>query len=286
MRAFSVPLTLCIVAVCVLLALVPKANPLVWKGKKLSGEVAVACAVTYVSLRTVNAVLSTAQDVQVSGSLVVASADFKPLKWLEPVDDTVERTSELVFALAVLTGVLSVAMGPITSVGLLLLAGSLLGGIAKWRGEPHERAESPLLVRSRNIGLLLAFGLPLAFIVGAWLGDIATHAAWADATETLASIAGQAGAVVGEPGGGEIDLNALEKVRKYFSDATKNISDASKYFSAARNLWDNAGDLLNVSVTLAGVYLLRLVVMPCLLFLVMLRLFPARGVIQPVRNEA
>lgn len=68
----------------------PRANPLTSAAVAQARAVATASAGTYVGLRTLNALLSSAQEVEVGGSLIVQGT-VKPLKALEPVDDTVER---------------------------------------------------------------------------------------------------------------------------------------------------------------------------------------------------
>lgn len=80
---------------------------------------ATTSAATYVTLRTLNAVLSTVQEAAFTGSVVVAEATVQPLKALEPIDDTVERISDVVFAIMLAAGVLSVAMGRSARLGRL-----------------------------------------------------------------------------------------------------------------------------------------------------------------------
>lgn len=105
-------------------ALLPQ-TPLSKSAARYAGGVATASAGTYVTLRTLNAFLSTAQEIEVGGAFVV-SGTAQPLKVLEPIDDTVERIASVVFALMVVSGVLSVAMGPVSAVGLAMMAGALV----------------------------------------------------------------------------------------------------------------------------------------------------------------
>ena len=88
------------------------ANPLTQRAQAFAEQTATASAATYLSLRVVNAFLSTAQEIELGGTLVV-SGTTQPLKWLEPVDDTIERIAGVVFGVMVATGVLAVALGPV-----------------------------------------------------------------------------------------------------------------------------------------------------------------------------
>ena len=58
----------------------------------------------------------------------------QPLKALEPIDDTIERISDLVFSVMVVTGILAVAMGPVSATGSALIALAALAWVAGRRG--------------------------------------------------------------------------------------------------------------------------------------------------------
>ncbi|MEM6479544.1 MAG: hypothetical protein AAF647_10920, partial [Pseudomonadota bacterium] len=102
------------------MALVLRENPMISGAESYAEQISTTAAGTYITLRSVNAVLSTAQDVEISVSLG-GGGSAQPLKTLEPVDDTTERIAGLVFYIMVATGILSVSMGPISSVGFVML---------------------------------------------------------------------------------------------------------------------------------------------------------------------
>lgn len=243
-------MSLVLAALCLLLAVMPRENPLTTRAEAYQGEIAVAAGATYVSLRAINAFLSAAQEVEVGGSLVVEGS-VHPLKWLEPVDDTVERVSAAIFAVAVLTGVLKISLAPVASVGFALLALALLtrGGCEAATG--WHRAP-PVLRRLGGVcgglGFAFAIALPLAFVLGVWGGEVLTAEAAAGANGTLDMIAAEAGKLV-----------ALE------DQSWRESWEA--YRGAARFFWEQADDLLNAALTLVGVFLLRMVVLPMVLLL-------------------
>lgn len=235
---------------CLFLAAFPKENPIVTAARSYQSDIALASGATYISLRSINAALSFAQEVQVGGSFFV-EGNVQPLKWLEPVDDTVERVSGVIFALALLAGLLSMSLAPVASVGFILLAVALLtrGGCdlsTGWSGAP------PVLQRLGGVcgglGFALAIGLPLAFVIGVWGGEILTAGTAEEANATLDAIAEQARRLV--------DVN----------DQTWRESWEA-YRGAASFFWQQADDLLQSTLTLVGIFLLRMVVLPLVLLL-------------------
>ncbi len=243
---------------CVTLMLLPKSNPAVAAAERINRDVAITSTATYVSLRAINAALSTAQEVELGGSVVV-TGNLQPLKWLEPVDDTVERVADVIFAVAVLSGLLSLSLGPLASIGFALIALGLLGrcGCEAGKGWPGTPGPMRRLISScGGIGLILAIGVPLAFALGAFLGEVLTRPIWVEADATLARIADEARALIGEPADAADDRGWRESI--------------TAYFSAAGLFWSEADDLLQSSLQLAGVFLLRTLVLPGVLLLAIL----------------
>lgn len=244
-----------------LLATVPRVNPLVGKAEAFQKDIAVAAGTTYISLRAINAALSFAQEVEVGGSMVV-SGTVHPLKWLEPVDDTVERVSGLIFAVAVLTGVLSISMAPTVAAGCVLLAVALIGRCGCEVVPGWHRTPQPLRRAFGGcgaIGFALAVALPLAFVLGLWGGELLTQGALDEANATLARIGGEAERLIGVDQPGMEDRGAFDALKAYGA--------------AASVFWDSADELLAASLNLTGIFLLRMIILPMLVLLVVLRSF-------------
>ncbi|MHC9236277.1 hypothetical protein ACX9MO_11620 [Pseudooceanicola sp. 502str34] len=258
-RFFSGFGSLLAAALCLFLAVSPKVNPLTTQAQAFQRDIAVASGATYISLRAINAALSFAQEVEVGATLGV-SANVQPLKWLEPVDDTVERVSGLVFAVAVLTGVLSMSMGPVAAVGFLLLALGLLGRSTCEATGGWHRAPGPFRRACGGcggLGFAMAIGVPLAFVLGIWGGEVLTAEAWAQSHAVLERIGGEAEQLIGTA-----DLAEERSWREAIT----------AYTNAAQSFWDNADDLLDASLTITGIFLLRMIVLPSLALLAVLRL--------------
>ncbi|HHS94791.1 MAG TPA: hypothetical protein ENK63_05590 [Rhodobacterales bacterium] len=260
------PTLLLLAAVLVSLAgaVWPERNPLLAPAERQARDIALASGASYVSLRAINAALSVAQDIEV-GASVVASGNVQPLKWLEPVDDTVERISAMIFAVAVFAGLLSVALGPVSAVGAAVLAVGLIG-VAASRLWPTRHGEIPLGLRrlfaaSVQTGVILALGVPVLLALGTWAGAWLTRTPVAEANVTLNLIADQAQALIGQPGA---------------SGAAPGWRDTlSAYLQGVGVFWDEADALLGAAVTLVASFFLRMVVMPLLLLVVFRQLIRA-----------
>ena len=98
---------------------VTRFNPVVPPAEFAAAEIAAATAGVYVSLRVINAALSAAQEVEV-GASVGAQVGVQPLKVLEPVDDTVERVADVVFAVAAGAALVNVGLSPVAGLGLVV----------------------------------------------------------------------------------------------------------------------------------------------------------------------
>ena len=246
---------------CLGLATTPRVNPAVGVTERFNRDVALASSATYISLRAINAALSAVQEVEVGASFG-ASGSLQPLKWLEPVDDTVERVSDLIFVVALVNGVLSLAIGPLASIGFFLLAVGLIGRCgcetrrAGWAAVPGSMRRT--LAGCGTLGFALAVALPVAVALGAWAGEVLTAADWTEASATIAAIADDARAMIGEPDAAGDDRGWRETL--------------GAYMNAGATFWEEADSLLLASLTLGGIFLLRMVVLPAVIFVAFLYL--------------
>ncbi|NDW48091.1 hypothetical protein [Ruegeria sp. PrR005] len=229
-----------------------KQNPLANAAQRYATSVATASAATYVTLRTLNAVLSTAQEVEVSGSALVVSGTAQPLRMLEPVDDTVERIASVVFNLMLATGILAVAMGPVGAVGGgMIAAASLLWIMDRLLG-PRD-VVSVLSRRLAWYGGFFLLALPLAFVMSAWLADWLTADVLARHQAIIAEITASVGAPVPEQAGG------------WWDTMRETLGEAGRYQDLAQNLWTRADDLVGSYVALLAVFVFKIFVLPALL---------------------
>lgn len=225
-------------ALCVALSLFvarSDGDPLTGGAQAYAADIATKSAATYVTLRTLNAVLSTAQEIEV-GLTFIASGTAQPLKVLEPVDDTVERIAALVFGVMVATGVLAVALGPVSALGLALLAVAL--AIATFF--PQRRMSRPL----GWYGLFFGLALPVSLVLAAPLSEALTQTTYARNLAVVNEITQQVS------GGQEVVAQDL------------GLND---YRKIAANVWNRADELIGAMVALVGVYVFRIFILPLML---------------------
>lgn len=239
-----------------------RANPMIRQAEAYAGRVATASGGTYVALRSLNAVLSSVQEVEVGGSFVVQGS-VQPLKVLEPVDDTVERVASVVFAIMLIAGVCAVSMAPLGAVGMGLIAVALAVHLARagFVASPDPRAGRAAVVVSRlgRYGALLAIGLPLAFLL-AGLSEGLTAGLLAEHRAVIAEITAEVAAMDGEvlPEGAD------------WTDWLGGVSgDVARYRDMATQIIGRTDEMIASFLAILGIYVFRMVLLPAL-FLAML----------------
>jgi hypothetical protein len=236
-------------------ALLTPANPLTQGAQSYARGVAAASGGVYLTLRSLNAFLSTAQEVEVGGALVVQGS-AQPFKVLEPVDDTVERIAQVVFFVMVLTGVLAVAMGPVTGVGLAMTAVAL--GLAALTRAREAPVLSALARRLGWYGAFLGLAVPLAFVLSALTADRMTEAVWAEHSAIVAEITAE---VEGAPEGLAEDVSA----HGMMSALQGARDDLDRYRRLAGGLYARADDLVTSLVALLAVFVFKILILPALI---------------------
>ena len=235
-------LVACLALLAVLLAVTHDRNPLTQAAQTHAESVATISAATYVSLRAINAFLSTAQEVEVGGSLVV-SGTVQPLKGLEPIDDTVERIAGLIFALMAVSGVLAVAMGPVGGIGWALVALASVAWLAPRTQVPGMRA---LARRMTSYGLFLGLALPLSFVLADIFADAMTERTHARHEARVAELTAQIA-----PENVTADTSAWE--------------DIERYRRLAGAVYSQADTLIASYLALLAVFVFRIFVFPLVL---------------------
>ncbi|OAN84994.1 hypothetical protein A8B78_05685 [Jannaschia sp. EhC01] len=238
-------------------------NPALPPAVEAAEEIAVVTAGVYVSLRAINAALSAAQEVEI-GASIGAQASLQPLKVLEPVDDTVERVADVVFAVAAGAALVTVGLEPVAAIGLVVLGVGLLGmGAAAFFGGGSVAAAS---LRAVRLGAALGLVLPLVFAGGVWLGERATAAQWDTAMAELDMVTGEARVLIGA---GEAELLEDAEDGGLFSGFLGALTDATtsvqSYVAAAGVFTQQADALFSATLTIIGIFVLRTLVLPVLL---------------------
>lgn len=233
-------------------------NPLVERSATYAQSIATASAATYITLRSLNAVLSTAQEIEIGGSLVV-SGNAQPLKVLEPIDDTIERIASVVFALMIASGILSLSVGPLGAVGGGMIA---IAGVI-WMLDLLVGRRDVTAALSRRLiwyGLFFLLALPLSFVLADLLSDHLTGQVLTSHQAIVKDITASVGA-----SGPQEDLSIWKQ--------------ADQYRALASNIWDRADELIGSYIAILSVFIFRIFLLPALIvggFLVLARFFAHR----------
>lgn len=230
---------------CFALAFFYPLNPLSKGAEDYASRVAAASAVTYISLRTLNAFLSTAQEAEV-GLSVGASASVQPLKTLEPIDDTIERIASVVFAMMMVSGVLSVAMGPVGAIGFAMAGLGLMTMVVVTR----MRVGRKLLL----YGAFFAVALPLSYWLSGTLADLMTERTWTENQRIVSEIIDGVGTVPQEA-----------EDQGWFSGLFEQGDAIARYSTMASRIASEADVLIQSYIELLAVLLFNLILLPMIL---------------------
>jgi hypothetical protein len=257
--------TVLAVTICLLISSVVLAK----KADRINEQTAISSAAVYASLRVVSAALSTAQEAEVQVGLVVASGGVKPLKLLEPIEDTINRVASVVFWIAVASGVLSVGLWPLTYLGMTILFISL-SYIAVF---PSVALRSVLTRQFTSIGILLAIVVPFVFVIAPSVADLVTKSKWNEAMAVLNSASEHAGEFVDSQKGG-IESDAADESFGGFLSGIKSggvwardvvvggVSATKDFADTAWFYLQRADELAGALITIVAIFLLKTVIMP------------------------
>ncbi|KQZ92776.1 hypothetical protein ASD64_19195 [Mesorhizobium sp. Root157] len=158
-------------------------NPLIQIATDYNRDIAIAGAGVYGGLRTLTAVMSMAKDTNITASVIAASVEMSPGQMLQPVISTIERFSNLLFALIVTSGVLAIILPVVATLGAsgLMVGAGVRAVLSKIRhpvASAIDRAARGLV----TLGILAALGIPGSYALAFFIGDRITAQAWEEAT--------------------------------------------------------------------------------------------------------
>ncbi|MGL3604994.1 hypothetical protein ACSV9I_00620 [Rhizobium sp. G187] len=261
-------------------------NPLADIAARFSHDVMIGSGALYGTLRIANSVMSVARDADVTGGVGVASVTASPGQLLQPVINTIERMVDLLFYLAIVSGILSLVLVPVAKVAAAGLAGFAL----ICAGLTLISRRVPLVIErlARSfavLGLLGAVLLPASYTIAFYAGDAITDEAWINATSVFEKVQGDQGLVEAQSQVEAIkqerspdEDQAFGRLGQAFSGTLQAASDMAASVAAnARVINDGiaiSADLFNASIGIAIAYLVKLLVLPVMLlaaFLYLLR---------------
>lgn len=276
-------------------------NPLVDKASGYNTQISLSGAVIYASLRGVVSAMSFVQDADIQVAVPFASITGSPGQALQPVISTLERMANLLFALVLASGVLTVALPAVAGLGsFALIAGTLAAGAshivgAGWPTTIRRGAHACI-----QLGVLAVIVIPAAYALSFVIGDRMTAEAWnrassvfnqqaaelegtvvpdgpvAQTGETL--IAGEESATADEGGGffdwvrreiggavqgsGEAIQIAMSSTVNFAGAVTDQVANNAKVIENGVAM---AGSLFQASIEIGVAYLIKLVVLPAVI---------------------
>ncbi|MBO3761174.1 hypothetical protein [Ciceribacter sp. L1K22] len=266
-------------------------NPLADVAARFSREVMIGSGALYGTLRIANSLMSVARDADITGGVGVASVTASPGQLLQPVINTIERMVDLLFYLAIVSGILSLVLVPVAKVaaaGLAVFA--LICAVLTY----SVRRVPPLLDRLARsfaiLGLLGAVLLPASYTIAFYAGDAITDDAWTSATQVfhrmnmdgeVAAIEQQVDELAKDPPADADPLaerGVFDRLGSAFSGTLQAASDMSESVATNAQVINDgvalASDLFNASIGIAVAYLVKLLILPILIlsaFLYLLR---------------
>jgi hypothetical protein len=280
-------------------------NPLADRAAQYNRDVTIGSTALYGTLRVMNSVMSVAKDADVTGGVGVASITASPGQLLQPVTNTIDRMADLLFWLAIVSGVLSTLFLPIAKVAAIgLVVVSLLQAGASLTRQRLPALAARLAKAGLTLCLLGAVVLPLSYAVAFRAGAEMTDSAWQGATAVFDRINTDYDAEAG----GQIDalksadvpaavtpvpqaetgfLGRLgSAVGQSQSAISGTVSAASGLVTAltegvsakTRVITDGlaiSSDLFTASIAIAVSYLVKIIVLPALILAAMLFLMRA-----------
>ena len=279
------------VMVAIIAVVVFFVNPLADVAARFSHDVMIGSGALYGTLRIANSVMSIARDADVSGGVGVASVTASPGQLLQPVINTIERMVDLLFYLAIVSGILSVVLVPLAKVaaaGLAIFALLCAAMTVSMQRVPKliDRLARSFLV----LGLLGAILLPASYTVAFYAGDVITEEAWTNATDVFERMQGNSALAQVEQQVGALKENLpsvdqqaedgqiFSRLGSAFSGTLQSASDMAATVAANVAVINDgvaiSSDLFNASIGIAVAYLVKLLVLPVLIlaaFLYMLR---------------
>ena len=133
-----------------------------------ANDVAKSALITFGAARLINAAISFAQEVSFSIGFF-GGADFSPFKVLEPIDDSIERFSEMLFYMLIAFKVMAIFFTPLIVLGDFALGAGLLGAVLKKYIIGLKHIDWPMKLITFG---LFAYILPLSFLLAMKLGNL------------------------------------------------------------------------------------------------------------------
>ena len=143
-------------------------SPVIESAESDANKVAATALVTFGAARGINATISFLQDVSFSVSFF-GGTEISPFKLFEPLDDMIERFSEMLFYMLVAFKVMAISFTPIVALSGYLLGFGLIGTFVKHFFRQFENIQWPRKLLTIGMFTLL---FPLSFKFSMLVGGL------------------------------------------------------------------------------------------------------------------
>ena len=257
-------------------------NPMARTASNYNKETGISATAVYVSYRVINRVVSTVADTNVSAGVGV-SFDFSPGMVLKSLLDTLDRFADILYALILVSAILSTVTVPFASLGsAVAVIGVLFSLPIAFSGQLPSSVKAGLIRARRlciSVGLIVSLGIPTLYTVGAFVGDRITQDAWtsaassfnqvANSTELSGTESGSAAAVFEPDASLDSDKSwadwAWDGVTSAGSSVGRYAKAGLNYASLPPKILANVPEIIQSSFTILVALIVKVIVIPLLL---------------------
>jgi len=269
-------------------------NPLIHLFDVYIDDISKGALAIWGSLRGMLGLISVIIDGDLSFKAIVASATSSPGAVLTPIADTIVRFSDWLFVLLISSTILALLLPVLAKIGAALLAISLF--IIAWVSYKKNSFTLPNWLYSFVktgfiLGVCLSLLAPASFTVSFWAGDQFTINAQNNTSEVIKSLEKQMSSLEEiKKNENEIDISKRENdkesnqggilsgywdvIKDTTGSAAEKADDVKEFITdkVTTNLKfipiiiSKAGELLDASIQILVAYILKLIVIPFLIF--------------------
>lgn len=269
-------------------------NPLAELSTRYNQEAAVTAGSMYAGYRVINRATSMVSDAEMQAGVGVASITFSPGRVLQSLIDSLQRFADILFALMIVSGVLSVVLAPLATIAAAIGALGFALAIVFVGLKPVANGFRQSVMRlSRalaGIGVLGAVIVPAAYSGGYVLGDAITAEAWNRSVAAFATFSAEIESaeetlidiVVDDDTG--TDTEEQDQGGNFLTDLADAISSgagaavdaaagaiggaaragdqAARLFGSIPDMLARSGEIVSASLQFLTAYLIKLLVLP------------------------
>ena len=204
-----------------------------------ANSVAGSALITFGAARLINAAISFAQEVSFSVGFF-GGADFSPFKVLEPIDDSIERFSEMLFYMLIAFKMMAIFFTPLIVLGDIAFLVGLSGAIAKKFIIALQDIDWPKKLITFGF---FAYILPLSFLLAMQLGNFVLEDRIQKEFKVFSSVIDEAGIEEISQGEPEIIENENDSSSKLVNEEKPLKSIPNCEVKSLWKFWENNDEI-------------------------------------------